>query len=783
MPASNFTFVASLEGPTAAVAGTVNAPNVSISFERCSLTNPDPPFENPGSGLEVFINFDWTRSGSPINVQGFSIGDIQIQVEDDTGIADRIRLGTANSGRIIIGELQEATSGEYNLRMTLNPNSAGTVWVTVFSNSASTIPVIGVDSAAVYGPPESVTASFGYSTLAGTLATTAKPRVDIIVPTAPIFTGSSTDLGFVWNSEIKERQDRTIGPDDDDDIKITGTGVTFDVMTFTHTTNTMQLPINLTGSGECTIRVKQDSETSISGETGPSEDITESFLFDTTLPTGSPTGTVPSGTPAVIYDSGEQDFNSAIDPMLGTTGGAFKGVSDLKLIGNNFYGTVQIQNRTQSNLLDQGRISRAILFRIPNQPSATATILNRYESMDDSPRSLTELNGQLYYFQGSYHREESEVRTGSGTLQSIPLTGTSPISHGVPWRSRLFNPNAVDRTDNITYSQHIQMSSPMVTVGNSLYLHSGYGAIRSIKSTDWESTENREGLDAPETRIDNWTLLEFGDRFGFRNPVTLTNGKTGYEVIQEMARLCFSYIGFDGIQFIFRPKFQPVAALTSNIAPGATVTSLAYTNPNMIVPTEGFVRIAGQTNDWEIFSYTGRNDDNNQLTGVQRAQSGTEADELCNMARMEFIDHIIDMEEVSYSERPINTLNMKQDLQQLYNIITIKYGSGVSENEEVIRDETSIQNNKPRKLDLTVDLDHHDSEWVFWLAEKYRDFYGKIRYIINLQLKPSFYIKVGQFILLREKQNSLIDDQVFQVLIVTHQTKPYLTELQLRSIS
>ena len=778
MPANNFSFITSLSGGPISE----SAPSVGISFERCSTTNPDPPFTAPGDTLQVFINFQWRLMAIERTVQGFTNGDIQVIVEDDPELEERIELGHINRGGVAIGSLIGGSNGEYTLPITLNPNSAGTVSVTVFANAASTIPIIGRDTMPVYGPLEPLTVSFGYSTLSGTLPTIIKPIVDIDVPEAPIFTETSTTIRFIWNSEIRERDDRSIGPDDDDDIKITGTGVTYDATAFTHTGNEMTLPITLTGQSECTIRVKQDSEIDDGGQTGPPIDVTESFLFDTGLTAGTVTGTLPSGNPVVIYDSGDQAFNSTSDPMLGTNGGAFKGVSDLKLIDGNFYGTVQIQKRTQSNILDQGEISKAVLFRIPNQTSARATILKQFDSMDDAPRSLTKFGERLYFFQGSYHREDVNPGPEAGQLQSVSLTGTSVTSSGVPWRSRLFNPNSVNQRDNVTYSRHIQMGSPMVAVDNNLYLNCGYGNTMSIKSTDWESSENQEGLDAPETRIDNWALLKYGNIFEFRPPVVLTNGKTSYDVIQELAELCFSYIGFDGNTFILRPKFQPKAQLTNGILESDTPSTLLYHSANMLFPNEGFIRIAGQTNPWEIFEYNARDPNNNRFTGVIRALYETVADEHCPNSTIEFIDHVIDMEEASYSERPINLLNIRQDLQQLYNIITINYGSEILNNEETSRHEQSIRNNKPRKLELSIALDHHNSEWVAWLADRYRDFYGPVKSIIELQLKPSFFIKTGQFILLREKRNSLINDKIFQVLRVTHSVKPYLTNIQLRSI-
>ena len=509
---------------------------------------------------------------------------------------------------------------------------------------------------------------------------------------------------------------------------------------------------------------------------------------------------VPSGD--IIYDSGNIGYKPAAEHhLLGEGGGAFKGVSDLKLINgtdNNFYATVQIQNTTDSTTLSQGTAAKAALVKIKNKIRAVGNvsevdILKSYPVNDnnnehgiiDSARSITEFDNEIYFFEGSH------PEPGIGTLNSVAKDSTTITPRGIAWRSRLFNPNASEREDNITYSRHIRMSSPMATIRNDLYLHSGYGVPKAIKDTNWESSELLEGSDQPETRIDNWTLLRYGDGINFRSPVIQTNNRIGYDIIQDLAELCFCYIGFDGDTFLMKPRYEPRAALVNDldditVMNEGTPGTIEYENETLRFPSSGILRISGR-NGTELFQYSGTEfnsiTNNNQFTGVKRTQFSTTAKGFCEQSIIQYIDHIIDMENASYFEGPINLLTSRQDLQQLYNIIKISYGEEFLEQEVIARDNTSIAENKPRELELELDLTHHESEWANWLAEQYKNFYSKTRYLLDLQLKPSFYIKTGDFILLREKQRSLIDDQIFQVISVNHRIKPYITELQLRTVS
>ena len=799
MPAQRFDLIASIPGAQPMGTGPsspTTRPTVSITIYRCGSTNPRelPPYTAPGTTLQVIAEIQWffgvypqghARAGEAreSTVLGFTGGDVQAVAEDDPITEDRRRLGHVFPAGVAIGHLGGGGNGKYTLPLTLNPNSSGTVYVTVLPNTAFVRVGSGADAEDTYGPLNAATVEFSYSTLSGTQPTVTKPEVDIIVPTDPIFSMNIAPIKLLWDSEmrqvIEDDIDGDIGSTADKKIRIQNG--TYEDDSFMHGSSTMDFDVELTGSGECTITIKADSFTDDAGDTGPPSDTSESFLFDRSFTPPNTDTSERTQDITVIYDSEDQSFTSSAF-LLPTDGGAFKGVSDLKLIDGDFYGVVQIQRTIDANNLNQTSPARAVLFRRENSTNNTGRIatVKTYNAITDAVRSITKVGSTIYGFEGSY------PFNGIGNLVTIPDSGNNVENKGVPWRSRLFNPNASTREDNITYSRHLRMSSPMVTVNDNLYLNPGYGAIRSIKSTDWESSQNPEGRDAQETRIDNWTLLKYGETLDFRPDVVQTNNRTGYDIIKDLASLCFCYIGFDGTEFIMRPKYQPRADLVRSISSGNTLTQINmhtenYTGRNMEFPSSGLLAIGRRNRDKEIFSYSSITD--KLITFDGRGLHGTEEIEHCpSNAKIGYIDHIIDIEDASYHVRPINLLSIRQDLQQLYNIIRIKYGDEFLDQEVTERDTTSIINNKPKELELNIDLNHHDTQWVSWLAEQYLNFYKDIRYLIELQLKPSFYIKVGDFIYLKETRNSLIDNRVFQVLRVSHSIKPYQTDIMLRTV-
>ena len=783
MPANNYSLVANWESDTGGTGPTTSPSGgeltVTIGFERCSATNASPPFQSAGTAINCFAKFSWfftdpqTMATTPTTVQFFTQGDVSFLTEDDPAVEDRIRLGHANRAGVAVGNMRGGANGVYYLPLTLNPNSAGTISVTVLSLAAATIPIIGSGDQPVYGPFAPATASFGYSSLSGTVPTQTKPEVEIITPPDLVYSGGTATITLQWDSDIRQLdEDFETGNGADDDIRISAG--TYVANSFTHVSNTMTFQITLDGSGTETIRVKADAFTDTAGDTGPPQDTSESFQYDTTRSTSSSdTGT----NVETIYDSGNRAHNFTTDPVLGPLAGGFAGVSDLRVIGSNIYCTVQMQNRVENMNELADSEARAVLLRIPNRTGSTAAVLKRYDRITQAARSPVLWNNRIYVTEGSY------LPGGSGNVLSWGHTGTMPQNHGTPWRSRLNNPNALSRSELISYGVHSQFPCRTVAIGQNLYGVAGYGAARSAKSTDWASSENPEGRDEESTRWDNWTVFRLGSTFDFRVPALITNDVTAYDIIKQLAVLSFCYVSLNNNTFEFRPKAQIEGRLaTSSIDSGDSVSELNYMAANRIFPVSGTVLVHGQ-NRHELMTYTGRNSDNNQLTGVSRAQEGTSADDLCRDARIRYVDHIINMPDARHNEGSITQLTVRQDLRQLYNIIKVHYGQQDIDNPAIARNEISIAENKPRELELTIPLDYHYAAWAQWLADEYLRFQGTPQSLIEIQLKPSFYITVGQFIYLREPLNSRIDGSVYQVLSIRHDISPTLTSLTLRSVA
>ena len=1031
MPAIRHDLLGSIPGSSPDVMGpgsVTTKPDVRISIYRCTedVERQEPPYRVSGTALEVMIEFQWSRGGIRMPVLDFSRGDILFAYADNPENDERIRQGVVLPAGASVGALSGGENGTYTLPIVLNPNSAGTVFITILPDTAFVIVGEGEDAENAWGPERPVETSFSYSTVSGTDATTTAPEVDIIVPTAAVYNQSIAIIRLRWNSDITTPPQRiSVGPDTTDDVQITSdppmrsfyvpnsfgksgertflfnvdlssrslgssmvprliwrahlsdayaqritwntpilnaagsitvsgtwmdpkptvqeftiddidvyiprrritpngikspSGATFyDATTGTfsmnvsrptddsgsldiivsgntvpsqpdqqqifieydRTANTISQTVNtrditfladwsqdvvnnielsdltITGgvvpsfrysqlrvslyiniipsanqgsimitvpaglvdqagggvripnavsnnensvtgtydftantltlatggdseqvpgtSGTCIITVKADQFQDTGGDTGPPEDVTASFQFDTTLNIPTASDGVTGTNVRTIYDSQETAYNATDNVILGSDGGAFKGVSDVQLIGNQIYATVQVQRQLSSTSLNQGAIATARFIRMPNQLGSTPRLIESYESIVDSARSPILYDSNIYYFTGSHYRESS-----LGEIKFVPQGSSTVGSQGIPWRSRLLNPQAATQEDNISYSNHVRTASSMAVIGDRLFGAFGYGNTVLSKSLNWESAETPEGRDDSATRVDNWILITFDRAVPFRVPVLQSSGRTPYEIIQSLARMSFCFLGFDGDRFLFKPKFQPKARLNGDINHTNSISTIEYERPNIQLPESGYVRISGNNQRSEIFSYTGRTE--TQLTGVIRAQLGSTANQHCDSDIIEFFHYEIDMND-AHEQGPINELNVTEDFNQLFNIVSLTYGSPEINEKIDLRDASSIEANTSRELKLEHrEISNHDDPWALWLAQQYLRFYGTIKSVLNVTLKLSPYIKVADFVMLTETRKSLIEKQIFQVVLVNHSINPSLTRLQLRTV-
>ena len=668
------------------------------------------------------------------------------------------------------------------------PNSQGIVTITVPVRAAEAV----ADPSGRYGPENAAVFSFTYNNAQGAIASPSRPSVDISTPSTLTYSATTYIMSFNWNVPLSEQTFTT------DDINITGGTLDTDTFSISDDPRRYSVEIDLTGSGTVNVSIAVDAVTSAAGVDGPAEETSVSFPYDTTIADVTPTVSGGAGvTVTDIYDSEWQAIDSS-NHLLGfdsdderrdlgvTVGGGYKGVQDFKRIGNDLYGVAQIQQqRGSSGELSVDSQARAVLFKIQAQADSTPERIKQYYGITEAARSIIarDVNGtdQIAFFEGSQYAdyfsiptETNDWRSRVGYVHSISQSAINIAQTdkglGLNWRSKFNDPNATVTYDNTVYGIHRGTTAPMLSLNNNLYIFSGYSSPRFISSQNYVTTQLSENEAQPITFIDNMALVRLGSTLLFNLPLLEVNGRTGFDVINNLAELVLCYIGFtpDG-DFFMTPKYPRESLFTSYNS-----GTLIDRNRNRDFPPAGTLMIGN-----ELLTYTARID--TQFTTVTRGAYGTTEGSPTSCSSIFYVDHVIDLTE-NYLAKPINELVLRSDSSQLYNQIRLKYGN--DEREVFKEDPDSVNENKGRELERSLPLDRHQRVWVEWLVDQYLKQYAKLQYIGEISMKPSFHLQVGETIAIREPERTHLSNyKLFQVIRVTQNQSQLTTDIQVRTLN
>ena len=506
-------------------------------------------------------------------------------------------------------------------------------------------------------------------------------------------------------------------------------------------------------------------------------------------------------------------------------GGAFIGVSDLIYVDPWLYGTVQIALREEGSNTDYlgSSIGTAgILFRVHKNCDTYSKpwqIVKGYTYYEEAARSLINYTNnskrgyrnEIVFFEGSHYDNYRNRNGTKGYLQKIvqpshltlepeTITDTFHIQKqqlGLNWRSRL----PIDK-ENRYGGIHGLTASPLVTdklQTPNIYMITGYGNLDSVT------------FDSSIEEIENWPLLRYGTRLEPRIPYLQTNERKGFDVATELATLTNSIIGFGPTgDFFFRPRGPYTAVLKRDLDMDSELDISYFRSLNKQWPNkEGFLLI-----DKEIIHYipTIIDSDNKTIVqgtsttgssrikpviGFERGVQETEKAEHKAGTDIIFLDYVVELNLANKIEKPINDLNLRSDYSQLFNQIKITYGEQqdleyyIEDSAEYRKDlswardnpeyQYSVEENGGKLMELSVPLTQHDKEWVKYIALDYLQRFKDVHYLIDLELKPSFYFELGEIILLRQEERAHLFNPC-QIYRINQNFEGQTTSVSLRTI-
>lgn len=698
------------------------------------------PSESPYRGRIATIRFEWIdNNGQPAPVFGFGIGHLAPTV----------------GGELFNFVQHSPSSYSVDVRFTLR---SGTWTITVRSLSAALI----VDPS-IKGPAEDTNATMQ---LAGEI-----PIVKIGVPTERPITVRPVPINFDW-----VYADGESAPVENFELTDTGSDVgtigNFQQVSGDASKYTAELTIpTATTNTKVTITVSAESAQVLNSDPailGPKEDTSRTFEIAAPDPIATVTG---ADTVCILEkDIIENDVLNDVIPHLGdNAGGAFTGVLESMAIGDFLYLVVQVRKFTQTvdedgdlvtptnpeNFLSNGQAGAA-LVRV-NTANCQFEILRAYSDLTLAARSLTVDGNTLYFMEGSHYVYEDDTefsdpdwREKIGSVFKIEHSSTTIQSLGRNWRSASTEDNPDTEATDYFYGVHGATTAPIAVVDDALFMITGFGNFDDIGQPRGEF---------PVNRIGNHNWIQYDDSINQRLSEVLTNGRTGFDVLKDIAIVTNSILGFKNDTFFMRPR-EPQKAVNGG-GSGITATQRSVTAAKLNwgeFPSEGWLYVDG-----ELIKHTGA-DANGQFANLVRGDAETTAAAPTGNFEIHFVDHLLTLNAETL-EMPLKSIVATNDNRQHYNRVRLRYG----ENEEVlVEDATSIAENGARLLEVDVPLDSHQRIWAEWLANAYLDRFKAIRQILNLTLKPTFFMNVGDVVYLKIPERLHLNGNLCQVLEIRH---------------
>lgn len=697
------------------------------------------PSESPYRGRIATIRFNWIDNlGQPAPVVGFGLGAL-----------------APNIGGELFNFTQHSPSS-YSVDVRFSIRS-GDWTLTVRSFAASLIA-----DPSIKGPAEDTSATMQ---LAGEI-----PIVKIGVPTERPITQRPVPLTFDWFYS-----DGTPAPMQDFDLTDIDTDVgtvgNFQQVTGEASQYTAELTIPQSNTNtKATITVSARSAqvaNSSPAVLGPEADT--SRTFEIAAPTAVAQVTGADSVCVLEKDIIENDFLNEVVPHLGdNAGGSFTGVLEAATIGDYVYLVVQVRKFTQTVDNDGALVTPdnpenflsdlqagAALIRV-NTDNCTFELLQAYSDVTLAARSLTVDGTDLYFMEASHYMYEDAVifsdpdwREKVGYVYKIEHPSRTIQEVGRNWRSATTTDNPDTEATDYFYGVHGATTAPIAVVNDALHIITGFGNFDDIGQPRGEH---------PVNRIGNHNWIQYHDQINQRLSEVLTNGRTGFDILKDIAIITNSIIGFKNDTFFMRPR-EPQKALNGSSGITVTQTTISVVDLNWgEFPSTGWLYVDG-----ELIKHTGA-DENGQFSNLVRGDAETTAAAHTGKFDITFVDHVLSLNQDTL-EMPIKSIVATNDNRQHYNRVRLRYG----DDEDVfVEDATSIAENGARLLEVDVPLDAHQRVWAEWLARSYLARFQDIHQILNLTLKPTFYMSVGDVVSLKIAERLHLNGTLCQVLDIRH---------------
>ena len=219
--------------------------------------------------------------------------------------------------------------------------------------------------------------------------------------------------------------------------------------------------------------------------------------------------------------------------------------------------------------------------------------------------------------------------------------------------------------------------------------------------------------------------LVYGTNLNFVLASVDTRGNI-YDTLRDLAVLMNATLSFE--KNVIRVRQRKFIAAAADGAIGTGTANIAFDNETKDFPSSGFLRI-----DNEFIEYTGKSLD--AFTGIGRGVAGIAVSSHADNTQITYLTNVFSESDL------LDNITIQPDITRIYNVI--RNSSGTLE----VRDIESIEKYGERVYTLSLPY-LTDSQWAWQnrLLQQYLDNLKDLKYLVNIKLKRTTNLSLGDII-------------------------------------
>ena len=401
------------------------------------------------------------------------------------------------------------------------------------------------------------------------------------------------------------------------------------------------------------------------------------------------------------------------------SGGAYLGALECLFHNNFLYILAPIQRvdydeDTDENSRAREKSAGMVLYRCNvTAANPSLTVVDTWDFVHQAGCNLVVHEGNVHYVESP--PASTKFKPYNPDLETYHTEmGYNILPESVGALKRINYSGEVEELGNLWYEArpYNVAATRCLSFDGDLHLMMGYGNLDEVLR-----------FNSLASAAENVQHLVLGRTLRYVVPTFSAEGSV-YEALADLARKLNATLIFNQ-NLISIQERSPYRAETEG-STGTGTGNIAFKNANKRFPNSGYLRIGK-----EFVRYTGIS--GSAFTGIAR---GTESVSHADGTGIVYIDTIFGKDRLS------GNINILQDTTRIHNVIRDSDSSSRFE----VRDDESVETFGELPYTLDLGLTRHEKAWTENIFLSYLNELKSSHQLINLRLKPSFFLGLGDFV-------------------------------------